>query len=195
MCRAERIVWFTVTQILSADGQTALLVVDVQKDVVADAWHRAEIVGRIVELVRGARDAGVPVVWVRHGDEDLLAGTDGWQIVPELVPAPGEAVVDKHHGDSFEDTDLGDILAELGIRHVVVCGLQSDGCVLATLFGGFVRGYDMTLVGDAHTTNDRAKFGVHAPVADIIAMVNFIWERRTAPQRKAAVTTTQSITW
>jgi len=158
-----------------------------QVGVAAEAWHIGEVTARIADLTERARRAGVPIVWVRHSDDWLVEGTPDWQIVPELAPAPGEPIVGKHFGDAFEGTELAQVLADLGIRHLVVCGMQSDGCIVATLFGGFVRGYDMTLVGDAHTTNDRTRYGVPQPVSDIIALINFVWAHRAAPGRKAAV--------
>jgi nicotinamidase-related amidase len=133
------------------------------------------------------------VVWVRHSDEDLVAGTPDWQIVEPLVPRLQEVVVEKHFGDAFEGTDLHRVFSGLGIVRLVVCGLQSDGCVLATLFDGFVRGYDVVLVGDAHTTNDRAEHGVSTPVEDIIGLVNFVWAHRLAPGRLAAAVDTETV--
>jgi nicotinamidase-related amidase len=161
--------------------------------VVADAWNADSVTNRIASLVERARQSGIAVVWVRHGDEDLVAGSKGWQIVSQLLPLPGESIVEKHFGDSFEDTNLDQVLADLNVRRLVVCGMQSDGCILATLFGGFVRGYDMTLVGDAHTTNDRTKFGVPSPVADIITLINFLWAHRSAPGRAASVVDSESV--
>jgi nicotinamidase-related amidase len=68
----------------------------------------------------------------------------------------------------------------------VVCGAKTDACVLSTLFGGFVRGYDMTLVGDAHTTADRPA-DASPQAGAVIATVNNLWQRRTAPARTADV--------
>jgi nicotinamidase-related amidase len=172
---------------------TAVLVVDVQQGVAGPAWRADEVIGRIAAVVERARAAGCPVIWVRHSDESLAENSVGWGIVPELVPAATEPIIDKHFGDAFEQTDLGEVLTRLRVRQVVVCGMQTDGCVLVTLFGGFVRGYDMTLIQDAHTTNDRSEFGVPIPVADIIAEVNFIWAHRSAPGRRAAVASAANI--
>jgi len=159
-----------------------------QHDVLANAWQADAVTARIAGLVDRARLAGVPVVWVRHSSDTMPVGSDGWQIVPGLVPATDETIVEKCYGDSFEATTLQDVLAGLGARHLVVCGAQSDACVISTLFGGFVRGYDMTLVGDAHTTDDYSPYGLPSPEG-VIALINGVWAYRTAPGRRADVIT------
>ena len=86
--------------------QTALLVVDVQNDVVGNAWQRDEVVGRIAGLVDRAREAEVPVVWVQHNEPEMPIGSAGWHIVDALVPDSGEPRIDKQYGDSFAETEL-----------------------------------------------------------------------------------------
>lgn len=168
---------------------TAVLVIDVQNGVVAEAWDRDAVVGRIGELVGRARTADVPVVWVQDHDEDERpVGSTSWDIVPELAVADDDARVRKVHGDSFEDTNLEDVLAGLGVGHLLVAGAQTDACVRATLHGAFVRGYDVTLVGDAHTTEDLTAWGAPLP-AQVVAHTNLYWQFQSGPGRRAAVTT------
>ena len=121
---------------------TALLVVDVQNDVVANAHQRDEVIANISALVDKARAEHVPVIWVQHSDDDLPSDTDGWQYVPELQRQESEPLVHKKYGDSFEDTTLESELAQRGVGRVVVTGAQTDACIRATLHGAFVRGYD-----------------------------------------------------
>lgn len=165
---------------------SALLVIDVQNQVVTGSHDRDGVVGRIAGLVERARTEGVPVVWVQHNSEEVQTGSEGWRIVPELVPAEGEPVVQKHWGDSFEDTDLEDQLASRRVGRVVVTGAQTDACVRSTLHGAFTRGYDATLVGDAHTTEDLSEWGAPKP-ADVIAHTNLYWQYQSAPGRTAGV--------
>lgn len=80
--------------------------------------------------------------------------------MPELVLADGEAIVEKRYGDSFADTDLQDRLAQMGANSVVLCGAQTDACIRSTFYGGIYRGYPVTLVTDAHTTEDMREWGV-----------------------------------
>ena len=164
--------------------RTALVVVDVQNDVVAGAHERDAVVGRIRGLVDRARTEQVPVVWVQHADEDLERGSAGWRIVPELSPDPSEPVVEKSYGDSFEDTRLEDVLAGLEVGRLVVTGAQTDACIRSTLHGALVRGYDAVLVSDAHTTEDQSQWGAPAP-DQVIAHTNLYWTYQTAPGRTA----------
>lgn len=164
--------------------QTALLVVDVQNGVVAGAARRDDVVATISDLVGRARAASAPVVWVQHSADDLPQGSEPWAIVPELAPADDEAVVHKRHGDSFEATDLEEVLAEKHVGRLVVVGAQSDACIRSTIHGGFVRGYDVTLVGDAHTTEDLTPWGAPPP-EQVISHTNLYWGFQSGPGRAA----------
>ena len=171
---------------------TALLVVDVQNGVVAEAYERDPVVANVGTLVEKARSAGVPVVWVQHADEHLRPDTDAWRIVSELEPAEDEPRVDKGYGDSFEDTRLESVLADLGVGRLVVAGAQTDACIRATLHGALVRGYDTTLVSDAHTTEDTTPWGAPPPEL-VIAHTNLYWTHEEAPGRKAGTVETKDV--
>lgn len=171
---------------------TALLVVDVQNGVVEGASARDAVVANIGDLVGRARRGPAPVVWVRHSGEQLTKGSDAWQIVPELIPDDAEPIVEKTYGDSFEDTTLETVLAGLGVGRLVVAGAQTDACVRATLHGALVRGYDVTLVGDAHTTEDLTEWGAPPPEA-VIAHTNLYWANERAPGRTAGTVETREV--
>ena len=163
---------------------TALIVIDVQKGVVAGAHERDAVVANIAGLVEKARQEHVPVVWVQHSDEDLVRGSDEWLIVPELTADEAEPLVEKIYGDSFEDTTLETVLSGLGVGRLVVVGAQTDACIRSTLHGAFARGYDATLVSDAHTTEDQTEWGAPPP-DQVIAHTNLYWSYQTAPGRTA----------
>ena len=171
---------------------TALLVVDVQNGVVAGAHERDSVVANVGSLVDRARGEGVPVVWVQHSDGGLARGSEEWRIVPELAPDESEPLVEKSYGDSFEDTSLESVLSELGVGRLVVVGAQTDACIRSTLHGAFVRGYDVTLVGDAHTTEDLTEWGAPPPAA-VIAHTNLYWSDQTAPGRTAGTVGTKDV--
>ena len=137
-------------------NDTALLVIDLQQDVLSapGTWDAEGVVGRTASLAGRARAAGAPVIWVQDC-EDMPVGSQGWQLAEGLSPEPSDFRVDKKYSDSFEETDLGEILGELGTQRLIVCGAQSDACVRATVHGALVRGYDVTLVSDAHTTGEH----------------------------------------
>ncbi len=173
---------------------TALVVIDVQNDVVGGAHERDAVVGRIRSLVERAREQQVPVVWVQHSDEGLAHGSDGWQIVPELTPDASEPVVEKSYGDSFEDTRLEAVLAGLEVGRLVVAGAQTDACIRSTLHGALARGYDATLVSDAHTTEDQSQWGAPPP-EQVIAHTNLYWTYQTAPGRTAGAVPTEQVSF
>jgi nicotinamidase-related amidase len=163
---------------------TALLVIDVQNGVVAGTHERDAVVTNVGDLVEKARQEQVPVIWVQHSSNGLAKGSDEWQIVPELSPAEAEPLVEKSYADSFEDTTLETVLSSLGVGRLVVVGAQTDECIRSTLHGAVVRGYDATLVSDAHTTEDQSEWG--APPPDkVIAHTNLYWTYHAAPGRTA----------
>jgi nicotinamidase-related amidase len=179
---------------LSDRPNTALVVIDVQKGVVAGTHQRDAVVANISTLVDKAREEGVPIVWVQHSSEQMKKGSDAWEYVPELVRQELEPLVHKTFADSFEDTDLAEVLAKAGVGRLVVTGAQTDECIRSTIHGAFTRGYDVTLVGDAHTTEDQTEWG--APPPDkVITHTNLYWQYHTAPGRTAGVTETKDVTF
>jgi nicotinamidase-related amidase len=171
---------------------TALLVIDVQNGVVGEAHDRGNVVANIATLIDKARAAGVDVVWIQHNSDELPTGSERWQYVPELVRRESEPLVQKAYGDSFEETDLEAVLAERGVGALLISGAQTDECIRSTLHGAIARGYDATLVGDAHTTEDLTPFG--APPPDkVIAHTNLYWQNHQAPGRTAGTVSTADV--
>jgi nicotinamidase-related amidase len=171
---------------------TALLVIDVQNGVVAGNHERDAVVANVGSLVEKARQDQIPVVWVQHSDKGLAKGSDDWQIVPELTPDDAEPRVEKSYGDSFEDTSLETVLSGLGVGRLVVAGAQTDMCIRSTLHGALARGYDATLVSDAHTTEDQTEWGAPSPDL-VIAHTNLYWKYQTAPGRTAGTVETKDV--
>ena len=173
---------------------TALLIIDMQNGVVSGAHNRDGVIANINTLLDKARTEDVPVVWVQHSSDELPKGSEAWEYVAELVRADSEPLVHKTYGDSFEDTDLELILADRGVGRLIVTGAQTDACVRSTLHGAVVRGYDATLVGDAHTTEDLSAYG--APTPDkVIAHTNLYWAWQSAPGRSGTTVATDDVTF
>jgi nicotinamidase-related amidase len=171
---------------------TALVVIDVQNGVVEGAFERDAVVANVGALVEKARQEDVPVVWVQHNSKFLEKGSDSWQWVPELAPDEAEPRIDKSFADSFEETELESVLSGLGVGRLVIAGAQTDECVRSTLHGAVVRGYDATLVSDAHTTEDQTEWG--APPPDkVIAHTNLYWDGHRAPGRTAGTVATKDV--
>jgi nicotinamidase-related amidase len=162
---------------------TALIVIDMQRGVVGQAYEVDRVVANINALVDKARAENVPVIWVQHAEDDMPPGSEGWHYVAELEPNEAEPLVHKRYGDSFEETDLEAILAERSIGRLVVTGAQTDACIRSTLHGALVRGYDATLVEDAHTTEDLRQWGAPLAPDEAIAYTNMDWQWSKAPGR------------
>jgi nicotinamidase-related amidase len=171
---------------------TALLVIDVQNGVVGGAYERDAVVANVATLVDKARDAHVPVVWVQHSDKGLARDSDDWQIVPELSRDDSEPLVEKHYADTFEETTLESVLSGLHVGRLIVSGAQTDECIRSTLHGAIVRGYDATLVSDAHTTEDQSEWGAPSP-DKVIAHTNLYWSNHRAPGRTAGTVTSSEV--
>ncbi|HEY5323136.1 MAG TPA: isochorismatase family protein [Caldimonas sp.] len=171
-----------------------LLVVDVQVGVMRDAWESPRVIRNVCRTVERARAESVPVLWVQHSDADLPEGSDRWQLVPELVPAAGEPVLHKHFNSSFEQTPLDEELARLGATHVVLAGAATNWCIRATAYGALERGYDVTLVKDAHTTetmelDERVKI----EAADVVQELNIAMTWLSYPGRKNGAATAEAL--
>ncbi len=72
-----------------------------------------------------------------------------------------------------------------------MAGAQTDSCIRSTIHGALARGYDVTLVGDAHTTEDQSAWGAPPP-EQVIANTNLYWQYQTAPGRTAGVMETRT---
>jgi nicotinamidase-related amidase len=173
---------------------TALLVLDMQKGVVDGVLQRDAVIANIGTLVERARSEGASVVWVQHSDARLERGSEAWEYVPELSRHEAEPLVHKNYGDAFEGTDLEDVLARAGVGRLVVTGAQTDACIRSTIHGAFTRGYDVTLVKDAHSTEDLSEWGAPPP-EQVIAHTNLYWEEQAAPGRTASVAETKEVTF
>lgn len=138
--------------IIREGDKVALLVVDAQVGVMRNAWDASRIIHNIHIAVEKARKSGTPVIWVQHSDQELVYNSPDWKLVPELLPAQGEIQIHKQFNSSFEQTSLEEELAQLGITHIILAGAATNWCIRATAYGALDRGYDLTLIKDAHTT-------------------------------------------
>jgi nicotinamidase-related amidase len=164
--------------------KAVLVVVDVQVGVMAQAWDAARIIGNVKLAVERARAQGVPVVWVQHSNHELPLGSPQWQWVAELVPTTGEPLIPKVYNSAFEQTDFEATLARLGATHIVLAGAATNWCIRATAYAALDRGYDLTLVSDAHTTETLAlEGGPTIEAATVIADLNITMKWLEYPGR------------
>lgn len=170
----------------------AVLIVDMQNGIIGNAFKRESVVNNINILIDQARTHNVSVIWIQHSDENLKENTEDWKLASELKYVSTDLFIRKNFGDSFEDTPLDSELKRLGVKKVFVAGAQTDGCIRATIHGAFVRGYDTTLIADAHTTEDLTSYGLPSPES-IITLTNTYWTWQSAPGRQGTVIKTKDV--
>jgi nicotinamidase-related amidase len=172
--------------------KSVLLVVDVQKGVMAEAWDAPRVIGNVSRAVDRARASGVPVIWVQHNDDELPRDSEAW--VLELEPAKDEPVVHKSFNSSFENTNLDDELARVGATRIALAGAATNWCIRATAYGALERGYDLTLISDAHTTGGfELEDGRKVEALDIITELNVVMQWVSYPGRTSATATSDAI--
>ena len=161
-----------------------LLVVDVQAGVMSESWDAPRIIRNVSRAVARARAQDVPVIWVQHSDKELPHGSPEWRWVPELAPAEGEPLIHKRFNSSFEQTTLEDELAKLGSTHIALAGAATNWCIRATAYGALDRGYDLTLIKDAHTTGTmELDNGARIEAANVIDELNITMTWLSYPGR------------
>jgi nicotinamidase-related amidase len=175
--------------------KTALLVIDVQNDIAAGAFNLQSVVANIGLCVEKARAADVSVIWVQHNDDEIVIDTDGWQIVEQLEPAYGEPIVRKSFRSSFEATNLEEILVGLNVNHLVITGMQTNNCVRHTTHSALERGYDVTLVSDAHTTTGYEWGGHKIEASEVVDETNDNFGAYQLPGRGARAVTVAALSF
>lgn len=154
------------------ENNAALLVIDAQNGVITNGWNSKTVIENCAKMVDHARNCKVPVIWIQHQDEEMPRDSDTWQLVPQLVPTEGEAHIFKEYCDSFAETDLDKILKDLDIGHLVISGAATSACVRATTYRAAGEGFDVTLVEDAHTTEDISWDGIELSAESMINDLN-----------------------
>lgn len=154
---------------LADRNRTALLVIDLQVDVINGCFDGSGVLERTNALIARARASDVPVIFIQHEEPGLERDSAAWQLAAPLAPQEGEALIFKKYRDAFVDTDLESVLTDAAISRLVVTGAQSDYCVRSTAQRAAAEGYDLVLVGDCHTTTDSSFNGVEISGEQIVA--------------------------
>ncbi len=141
--------------------KSALVIIDVQKGMWENPAYPphddAGVLARITLLIERARACGTPILYVQHhgaGNHPFQPGRPGFPFHDRIAPQPGDDVTVKHDSSAFHGTDFDAKLKRAGIDHLIVTGMQSEYCVDSAIRGAHERGYQVTLVSDAHSTGD-----------------------------------------
>jgi nicotinamidase-related amidase len=165
--------------------RSALLIIDVQVAIVDGAYQADSMLDVLGSLSAKAREAGAPVVYLQHNSAryaPMSKGAPTWEIHPAVAPLAHELVVHKTASDGFCQTDLEEQLMRLGAERLVVGGLQTEFCVDATCRAALSRGFEVTLVGDGHSTGDAV-----TPAKTTIAHHNYVLGNLAHPDRSILV--------
>jgi len=177
-------------------NKSVLLVVDVQAGVMTGCWDAPRVIDNVARAVQRARDEQAPVIWVQHADDELPQGSPQWQWAPGLAPIAAERQIHKHFNSAFEETELEAALAELGATRIVLAGAATNWCIRATAYAALDRGYDLTLLKDAHTTETMAfDDGTAIAAADIVRDLNVAMTWLSYPGRKNAAISVDEISF
>lgn len=148
---------------------TALLIIDVQRALCSGEYECFDI-KRVIENINGlsakARAAGIPVILVQHEDDLLKHGSESWQLDYSLETSPQDLRLRKTNRDSFYQTNLQQLLQKQSTDRLIICGLQTDYCVNATVRQALKLGYDVVLAGDAHSTVDNGNMAADDIIAE-----------------------------
>ena len=176
-------------------SKRAILVVDMLNDFVTGALkcdRGLAIVPKTAELLRGAREKGVPVIFCNDAhlkgiDHELklwgdhaIAGTKGAEVIPELELCEKDYVVPKRRYSGFFHTDLDLLLKELGVDTVILTGLHAHMCVRHTAADAYQLGYGIVVAKDAtgSFTEEDYLYGIKylkevygAEITDVVSLV------------------------
>lgn len=179
---------------MTNEARSVLLIVDVQVGVMDGTWNSAKVLENIASVIEKARSHQIPIVWIQHADDELVKGSPEWQIVPVLTPNEDELILAKQFNSAFEQTALEESLANYGATHIVLVGAATNWCIRATAYGALERGYDLTLVKDAHTTEDMDMGdGTIISARDIVRELNVAMNWVSYPDRKNEMTAANEV--
>lgn len=161
---------------MTVSSKHAVVVIDMLNDFLTGELkceRAARIVPAIQRLLKGARSAGVPVVYTRDAHlpddcelrvwgEHAMVGTPGAEVIPELAPEDGDHEIPKRTYSAFHDTGMDQLLRSMDVETLVVTGIHTHICGLHTAADAFFRGYQIIVVTDgvsAFTAEDQ-KYGL-----------------------------------
>jgi nicotinamidase-related amidase len=136
----------------------ALLVIDAQQELMdgneneSAVSNKEHILNNINHVIEKGKEVDVNMIFVR--DLDVAEGKGSGFEIHNEINVPEDAVIfDKSATNSFYGTPLLDYLKEKEINHLVIMGCKTEHCIDTAVRTATVNGFDVTLVGDGHSTN------------------------------------------
>ena len=137
-------------------SDTVLVIVDLQLAIDDATWaprNNPDAEGHVAALLAAWRGAGMPVIHIRHDSTEAKSpyrpGSPGHAFKPEAMPRDAEPVIAKSTNSAFIRTGLDDMLSDLGVTTLVVCGVLTHNSVEATVRHAGNLGYRVLVPGDA----------------------------------------------
>ena len=131
----------------------ALILIDIQNGLTKKKtlYNESIFFDTINSLIKSYRDSDFKIIFVQHNNNQLKNGFSDWEIDNRIDKHENDCVIQKKHGNAFQDTALKEILTDFGISSITVGGLVSYGCVKATCLGGLSEGFEVSLLKNGHT--------------------------------------------
>lgn len=145
-------------------NKAALLVIDIQKDYFPGGayplWQPEQTLLQTLDVMTSAKARDIEIIHVQHVFSTpapfFNAGTAGIEIEPRILQAaPNSEIVVKQFADSFEQTNLTELLQEKAITELLICGMMTHNCVVHTAISKAAEAYNVTVIADACTTIDE----------------------------------------
>lgn len=152
--------------------KTALVIVDMQTGLVTGREPVYQLDTLLEHAITQARTTGTPIIYIQDNDVDEI-GSPGWQIHSAILPNQQDLALRKSETDAFYEMSLLQELEACDIGHLFIVGCKSEACVDATCHRDVQLGYEMTLVGNVHSTTDTPVL----PAPQIIAYHNYLLPR------------------
>ncbi|SES01244.1 Nicotinamidase-related amidase [Salipaludibacillus aurantiacus] len=172
------------------EKNTALLLIDLQKESQFGITQIEDIKDKTSELIGVCRKKNVPVIFTRQinradnrglsNGEPLTSegepkfynsSTEHCDILEGIDVREEDLVIDKYRWSAFHETPLDLMLRNMGIKHLIVGGFVTDGCVMTSVFDAYFRDYQIHLVKDICSTTNE---GAH--MSSIMIMANWIYD-------------------
>lgn len=171
-------------------NKTALVLIDMQKESEFGIEGMDAVVNNAKWLIAECRKIGIPIIYTRHinrkdtiglsNEEPLTEDgkpmfynneTDAVDIIDKIKPEKHDIVIDKFRWSSFYDTNLDLMLKSMGVKHLIMGGFVTDGCLMTTVYDAYFRDYQVNLVKDmCGATNEGAQ------MASILIMANWVYD-------------------